>query len=308
VVTKENRCVWRFAPTILFFVFAGSVPGCGGDGVTTPPPSGFDGQIEVRYVSAPIPSAVDVAVKSAVDKWTRALHKNIGDFRLQSPAAQCFDHEPQLNEVHHNLVVFVSVLPVDGPSNELAYTDVCQVSDRDQLPIVSHIRLDSEDVPRMQSDGKLQAVVMHEMGHALGFNPKTYLPRNLAAGGRNDPVFTGARARAEFAAHGAWYTGVTVPLEDASGVGPSDPHWRFRVFGDELMVGAIATGFKAPLSTITLGFFQDIGYDVDFSVADPYEVVPLFPGDRILPQETLKSDFRMTWPAEALSPLIVKGR
>lgn len=281
--------------------------GCGGDAVT-PPPSGFDGQIEVRYVSGPIPPEVDAAVKFAVDKWTRALHKNLGDFHLQSPAAQCFVYEPQLDEVHHNLLLFVSVLHIDGQGNQLAYTNICQISDRDLLPIVSHIRIDVEDVQRMQSEGKLKGVVTHEMGHALGFNPKTYMPINLAAGGSSDPVFVGGRARAEFAEHGAWYTGATVPLEDGAGIGPQDPHWRFRVFGDELMVPGIATGFKSPLSSITLGFFEDIGYDVDFSVADPYEVVPLFGGDRILPKETLQNDFRMTTPPQVVSPVIVEPR
>jgi len=299
--------VWRLAPTILFFVFEGAMFGCGGDAVT-PPPSGFDGQIEVRYVSSPIPPELDAAVKFAVDKWTRALYKNLGDFRLQSPASQCFSHEPQLNEVHHNLLLFVSVLPDDGPGKELAYTDVCQISDRDQLPVLGQILIDSEDLPRLLADGRLQGVVMHEMGHALGFNPKTYTPKNLSAGGANDPVLTGAKARAEFALHGAWYTGATVPLEDLSGVGPRDPHWRYRVFGDELMVGAIAVGAKSPLSTITLGLFQDIGYDVDFSVADPYEVVPLFGGDRVVPEQTLQNDFRITKPPEVLSPVVIETR
>jgi hypothetical protein len=134
------------------------------------------------------------------------------------------------------------------------------------------------------------------------------MPKSLTAGGTNDPVFTGEKARAEFAAHGAWYTGATVPLEDGAGIGPQDPHWRFQIFGDELMVSAIGTGFKSPLSTITLGFFEDIGYDVDFSVADPYEVVPLFGGDRILPEETLQHDFRMMRPPETVSTVIAETR
>jgi hypothetical protein len=42
------------------------------------------------------------------------------------------------------------------------------------------------------------------------------------------------------------------------------------VFGDELMVAIVGRGLKSPLSSITLGFFEDIGYNVDFSGADPY--------------------------------------
>jgi hypothetical protein len=165
--------------------------------------------------------------------------------------------------------------------------------------------LDREDLASMEARGIFAAVVTHEIGHALGFNPKSYLPKHLAAGGRDDPHFTGARARSEFAAHGAWYTGgAIVPLEEHSGIGPNDPHWRFDVFGDELMVGAASQGFKFPLSSITLGLFQDLGYQVDFSVADPYEVAPLFGANRQLPEFSFANDFRVVAPPTVVRPLV----
>ena len=49
-----------------------------------------------------------------------------------------------------------------------------------------------------------------------------------------------------------------------------DPHWRASVFGDELMISFVGRGLKSPLSSITLGFFKDIGYNVDFSVAKSF--------------------------------------
>jgi hypothetical protein len=142
------------------------------------------------------------------------------------------------------------------------------------------------------------------MAHALGFNPGSYIGRGLAGGGLDDPYFTGARAREEFARHGAWYTGVTVPLENHSNLGTRDPHWRLIVFGDELMVPAVSRDFKSPLSVITLGLFKDLGYDVDFSVADPYEVRPLFPGNLIVPYGHLRNDVRTNTPPLTLTPLI----
>src|SRR5882762_5985967 len=141
------------------------------------------------------------------------------------------------------------------------------------------------------------------MGHALGFNPGTYVTKGLSAGGTGDPVFLGVTARSEFAKHGAWYTGVTVPLENTSSQGPRDPHWRLSVFGDELMVSIVSRGFKSPLSSITLGFFKDIGYNVDFSVADPYEVTPLFPNTRILPEGNLQHDVVTLPPPKFVSPI-----
>ncbi len=242
----------------------------------------------------------------AAARWTRALSKNMGDFHLSSPAGQCFVGEPQLSETHHNLLLFVTVQQIDGRGGALALTNVCSVSDRDTLPVVSHIRLDPADLDSMEARGVLEAVILHEMGHALGFNPLSYVAKGLANGGASDPTFIGAVARAEFARHGAWYTGATVPLENTSMLGPRDPHWRLNVFGDELMVAGVGPGYKSPLSSITLGFFKDLGYDVDFSVADPYEVAPLFGGDRLLPEGSLRNDFLTLTPPIFVSPLVVR--
>jgi hypothetical protein len=76
------------------------------------------------------------------------------------------------------------------------------------------------------------------------------------------------------------------------------------VFGDELMISIVGRGLKSPLSSITLGFFKDIGYDVDFSAADPYEVAPFFGGTRIVPEGSLRNDLRMTVPPKFVSPLV----
>jgi hypothetical protein len=276
--------------------------GCGSDSATNP--VGFTGQIEVRYLFDVTP-ALQSAVAIAAARWTRALSKNMGDFQLNSSANDCFQGEPQLNETHHNLLLFVSLLQIDRLGGVLAYTQICAMSNRDTLPIVSYIRVDRADLDSMEGRGELEATIMHEMGHALGFNPQSYMPRGLAEGTSADPVFVGPVARSEFSKHGAWYTGATVPLENTSTLGLRDPHWRLSVFGDELMTPGIGAGFKSPLSTITLGYFQDLGYAVDFSVADPYEVAPLFGGNRVVPELSLRNDLVPNERPIFVSPLVV---
>lgn len=186
----------------------------------------------------------------------------------------------------------------------LAYTQVCELSARDNLPIVSHIRIDAADLDSMVVRGILNSVITHEMGHALGFVPNSYIPKQLAGGGTIDPYFTGVSARSEFGQHGAWYTGIPVPLENSLGGGPRDPHWRFSVFGDELMVAFVRGGDRSPLSTVSLGFFQDLGYTVDFSAADPYEVTPPSGGAAVLPIASLQNDVRTIATPKLVRPLI----
>lgn len=288
---------------MLLLAWTGLGLSCGGSDSVTGPPSGpHTAQIEVRYLSVLTPAQQHV-VAVAVDKWTRALSKNIGDFQLNLAANTCFNGQPPLNENHHNLLLFISLKPIDGLGGSLAFTGVCRLSSGDSLPILSSIQLDPADLDSMEARGTLQGVVTHEMAHALGFGPGIYVAKGLS-GGTDDPFFDGVTARSEFAKHGAWYTGVTVPLENSAGRGPMDPHWRLSVFGDELMVSVVSTGFKSPLSTITLGYFKDIGYDVDFSVADPYEVAPLFLGDQMLPEGSLRNDLVMRVPPTFVSPLV----
>ena len=69
------------------------------------------------------------------------------------------------------------------------------------------------------------------------------------------------------------YMGNVVPLDDIDQQGDKSSHWRWSAFGDELMVGVLVPGYRYPLSSVTLGLFRDIGYDVDMKVAEPYPAV-----------------------------------
>lgn len=290
-------------PTVVIAATAVCVA-CGADRVTGPPPA-HTSQIEVRYVT-PLSVTQQGLVTAAVSRWSRAVSKDMGDFAFGTPANYCFPGEPPLHGAHHNLLVFISVDNLDGLHRDVAFTEICAMSGRDTLPVIAHISFDAADLDSLEVHGQFASVITHELGHALGFNPQSYVTRGLTAGGATDPVFTGTKARAEFGMHGAWYTAPTVPLEDNNGGrGPNDPHWRLSVFGDELMVSSFLADYKSPLSTITLGFFQDLGYTVDFSVADPYEVVPLFGGDRQIPipDGTLRNDFVVRKPPTFVSPL-----
>jgi hypothetical protein len=280
------------------------VLGCGGsDGAVAPsgPPQILHFTIDVRYVSS-LTADEQTVIAAAAAKWTRALRNDIGGFPLNSAANACFVGQPSINELHRNLLLFVSAEQVDGPNGVLAFTQVCAQSSSNLLPIVSHIRLDRADLSSIESRGLLASIVTHEMGHALGFNPQVYAPKGLVSGGTEDPHFTGLAARTEFVRRIPSYSGSPVPLEDLGQLGDQSSHWRWSVFGDELMIGSILPGYTYPLSTVTLGLFKDIGYDVDMSVGEAYPVLSIRAAPNTADRVRLVNDVVAPRTSQVLSP------
>ncbi len=105
---------------------------------------------------------------------------------------------------------------------------------------------------------------LHEVGHVLGIG--TTWDRMIRDRYSADTHFAGPQAIAAFdQAGGTDYQGAKVPLEK-DGI-----HWRTSVLSRELM--SISPRHDV-LSAITLGALSDLGYTVDFSMADPYELPP----------------------------------
>ena len=128
---------------------------------------------------------------------------------------------------------------------------------------------DSADLARMESDGSLVRVIMHEMGHVIGLGT-IWDELGLRQGaGTSNPTFTGAVAMAEFATLRGQTALQAVPVANVGGPGTRDSHWRELVFGNELMTGILNSGVN-PLSRLTVGALQDMGYEVQLAAADPY--------------------------------------
>ncbi|MDE3258595.1 MAG: hypothetical protein OYM47_12230 [Gemmatimonadota bacterium] len=167
-----------------------------------------------------------------------------------------------------DLRVFVGIVEIDGAEGTLGRGGTRIVKrNRDQGTLVTKIgviAIDRDDLEWM-SETLLSDVILHEMGHVLGFG--TLWETLDLVRGESDVYFTGRRAiRAFDDAGGRNYSGPKVPVESDSS------HWRGSVFGDELMTASVRpdVGGSLPLSAITIQSLADHGYPVDVARADMY--------------------------------------
>jgi hypothetical protein len=177
-----------------------------------------------------------------------------------------------------DLLIFVRIIPIDGPGATLGQAGPCLVRSQSGLPLLGIMEFDSADALELERVDLLDAVVLHEMLHVLGFGTVWDLFPYfdlLVGAGTADPYFVGPAAQAAFVDWdgGDAYPGNPVPVENTGGAGTRDGHWREAVLGDELMTGFLSARAQ-PLSRTTIMSLWDLGYEVDPSSAETLSVLP----------------------------------
>ena len=145
------------------------------------------------------------------------------------------------------------------------------------LPFMGRILISEEVLTsRYERNGVLRAVLIHELGHTIGFTGRVFDDRRLLGNPSEDNPdadthFKGWRALSVFnvALRGQSYRGRRVPLEN----GGDDSHWRESVFGNELMSPEASPYSAGRLSDITIRALHDLGYKVNRRQADAY-IIP----------------------------------
>jgi hypothetical protein len=266
---------------LLSLVLSFPLVGCG-DGGTDPGQDviATDFEIEIVFIAHGTPGQ-DSAFFRAADRWMDILRGKLDDVDFSPnpvPANKCIQGQPRVSDRVDDLRIFVDISPIDGVFGTLAQAGPCQIRSDSHLPALGFMQIDSDDVARLEREGDLTDVTLHEMGHVLGFgtlwdkfdtllvNPS--LPSNTGA----DTHFAGNAAIAAFdAAGGTAYTGGgKVPVENQLGAGSSDSHWRETILRSELMTPELTAGIINPLSAITTESLADLGYTVDSSVVDSF--------------------------------------
>lgn len=218
------------------------------------------------------------AFRSAATRWRSVITGDVHTTRLNAPAGQCATWQPAIDSTVNDILIWARIAPIDGVNNILARAGPCYINTGSKLTVAGIMEFDEADLPALINNGGIVDVITHEMGHVLGIGT---LWNNsgrtlLVGGGGADPYFQGTAGRAGFAAvNTVVYSGNPVPVENSGGSGTRDSHWRETTFGRELMTGFYNSGVLNPLSRVTIGSLEDLGYQVNYNAAEPYSITAL---------------------------------
>ena len=236
--------------------------------------------ISVRFYGPPMSPDQEALFTAAAARISAMLVGDVAPVNAPNVDLAAFCEEPGLpvlNELIDDIVIYASIATIDGPGQTLAQAGPCAARsgssiDIPGLPVVGIMQFDAADLGNMAGAGSLQDVITHEMMHVLGIGTfwnelgllTGYNTSSVAYVGANGGV--GCRG-----VGGSSICAGSVPVENTGGAGTANGHWRESVFGNEIMTGFANAG-GMPISRMTIGAFQDLGYVVNHEAAGTYQI------------------------------------
>lgn len=219
--------------------------------------------IEVRFLGGLTESQKN-AFKGAADRWSQIITGDLPSVLVDG-------------EVIDDILILAQGVEIDGPGKILGQAGPTHLRPETAgafafIPAKGIMSFDTADLSQMEQNGTLEDVIVHEMGHVLGIGTIWGMKNLLQDVGTTNPTFIGTSAMEEYGKlRQAPENASPVPIENTGGMGTRDSHWRETVFYNELMSGYISTGGN-PISGVTVGSLQDLGYTVDINAAEPFEL------------------------------------
>lgn len=213
-------------------------------------------------------SSVVSAMQSAASRWQRVITKGLPSVSANIPAGACGSNAAYSGTID-DILVFTGNTNIDGPGGILAQSGPCSIRSSSGLTTYSTLVFDTADLGQFSS--QLADIAVHELGHSLGIG-SLWRQFGLVSGvGTSNPVYRGANGVREYRAFGGTLS--TVPVENQGGSGTAGAHWRETTFKTELMTGYLNSGVFNPLSRMSIGSLQDMGYAVNYGAADSYSLL-----------------------------------
>ena len=228
---------------------------------TAAPASQFN--IDIIFTDSNLTASQQAIFNVAADIWESIIIGDVPDrtnFELPSGNIQALIDD---------LAIEVSAPAIDGPGNILGQAGPRYIRGDSALPITGIMEFDSADVARLENNGQLEEVILHEMGHVIGIGTIWDNLGLITGAGTNDPRYTGETGTAQYNIIFG-NNDTFIPLETQGGAGTRDSHWSESVFFNELLTGFLNGGVNNPLSRISAGSLKDLGYEVDLRPAENY--------------------------------------
>ncbi|WP_422000756.1 leishmanolysin-related zinc metalloendopeptidase [Reyranella sp.] len=191
--------------------------------------------------------------EAAAQRWEQIITSDLPDTESVTAAYGTID----------DVRIDVTVDAIDGRNGVLASADWDELGDG-WMPVHGNISIDSGDLSFMRSDNRLLSVAIHEIGHVLGIGSLWSLFGLTDTNG-----YVGEYGLEAYRQLSGNASATFVPLETTGGDGTAGGHWSESIFGNERMTGFLS-GAVNPLSILTIGALQDLGYTVDYTKADAY--------------------------------------
>lgn len=246
--------------------------------------------IEIRNFGPAFSPAVQSAFDSSEAAWENILYGDLTPIPVNTTNA-CGEGQT-INETVDDVIILARIAAIDGAGGILGRAGPCSVRINTATPhgsaIYGLMEFDADDMADMSAQGILDRVILHEMGHVLGFNDFSWsvgttvcvADVTTALGQNRDTRFICPITVAAFdSIGGTTYTGgLKVPLENCVNTlgNPCDPdnnansHWREIVFDSELMTAYIDDTQTTLLSLVSITAFEDMGYRVSYQGVEPY--------------------------------------
>ncbi len=234
--------------------------------------------IQLEYETAATASQQQ-AFSNAKARWEAVITGDLSDVNINgAPACNGVTSTGVIDD----LKILVFLEPIDGPGQILGSAGPCLVRNSNHLTIIGVMRFDTADLANLEANGSLDDVILHEMGHVLGYGT-LWEDFNLLAGGCDPnvpgsgtaPTYTGTNAIAAYTGSNGGGAATAVPVENFSNGGCNngtrDSHWEEDVFKSEVLTGFIS-GSVRPLSLTSIRQFADEGYTVNNAAADPFNI------------------------------------
>ncbi|ARZ71771.1 peptidase [Streptomyces albireticuli] len=221
--------------------------------------------IEVEFLGG-LNQAQKAAFTTAADRWVKVIVGDLPDVNVNG-------------RIIDDLLIQAEGSAIDGPGVILGQAGPGFLrppgGPGEFLPATGIMSFDKDDLASMQANGTLVDVITHEMGHVIGLITSPARKKGLVKGiGGDNPIFRGQQAQEEYRRLRDADELKPVPVENEGEPGTRDAHWREKVFANELMTGFVKQA-PNPLSRLSVGALQDLGYVVDLEAADDYSMPSL---------------------------------